>query len=169
MIRKLTTVALSAALALSLAACAAEAPKALTRAEGQSQSAPADFPAVTLAADGAPSITPLAGAAPTDFKAATLIKGAGKEVTADQTVTIQYSGYLWTGEKFDSSWDSGSPATFPLAQVIPGFAKAIAGQTIGSQVITIIPPALGYKDQAVGSIPANSTLIFVIDILDATK
>ena len=164
--KKIITLVSAALLALSLTACAGET-KVLTRAEGQSQSAPAEFPAVTLADNGAPAITPIAAAAPSDLKIATLIKGSGQAVTADQTVTIQYSGYLWTGEKFDSSWDSGSPATFPLSGVIPGFAKAIEGQTIGSQVITIIPPALGYQDQAVGSIPANSTLIFVIDILAA--
>jgi len=85
-------------------------------------------------------------------------------------VTVHYTGYIWeTGEVFDSSWESGKPAQFQLAegQLIKGFIKAIEGQTVGSQVITVLPPAEGYGDAAQGSIPANSTLIFVIDILGA--
>jgi FKBP-type peptidyl-prolyl cis-trans isomerase len=81
-------------------------------------------------------------------------------------VTVQYTGALWTeGTIFDSSWDRGTPAQFTTDQVVPGFAAALEGAQVGSQVVVVVPPAQGYRDQATGSIPANSTLVFVIDIL----
>ena len=52
---------------------------------------------------------------------------------------------------------------------MPGFTKAIAGQTVGSQVIAILPPADGYGEAGAGTIPPNSTLIFVVDILAAAN
>ena len=55
-----------------------------------------------------------------------------------------------------------------LSGVIPGWTQGLAGQTVGSQVLLVIPPDLGYGDQASGSIPANSTLVFVVDILAAS-
>jgi peptidylprolyl isomerase len=49
--------------------------------------------------------------------------------------------------------------------MIPGFAEALDGKTVGSQVLVVIPPDQGYGDQAQGPIPADSTLVFVVDIL----
>lgn len=143
----------------------------LPYAVGEEQTQPSGFPAVVSAENGTPGITQLKSPAPTDFKLATLIKGAGDTVAQGDNVTLHYSGYVWGGEKFDSSWDRGQPAQFQLSagQLIQGFIKALDGQTVGSQVIAVIPPAEGYGDQEQGSIPANSTLIFVIDILGTTK
>ena len=92
---------------------------------------------------------------------------SGIAVQTGQTLTVQYTGWLWDGTKFDSSWSTGSPATFKLdtGSVIAGWVEGLTGQTIGSQVLLVIPPAEGYGDKAQGSIPANSTLVFVIDIL----
>ena len=77
-----------------------------------------------------------------------------------------------TAEQFayDPSWDAG--ATFPVqnigqAQVIDGWNQGLVGLNVGSQVLLVVPPDLGYKDQAQGSIPANSTLVFVVDVLAA--
>ena len=139
------------------------------KADGAEQPAPDGFPVVVRAADGTPGLTQLKTVAPSEFKLATLIKGSGAVVQENQKVTVQYSGFVWGGDKFDSSWDRQSPSQFQLSKgaVIDGFVKAIAGQTIGSQVIAIIPPAEGYGDQEQSGIPANSTLIFVIDILGA--
>lgn len=144
----------------------------LPRAIGEAQgSAGEGFPALVLdPKTGQPGITPSKSAAPTEFKLHTTIKGRGEIVKLGEIVTVHYTGYIWeTGEVFDSSWEGGKPTQFQLAegQLISGFIKAIEGQTVGSQVITVLTPADGYGDAAQGSIPANSTLIFVIDILGA--
>ncbi|WP_456844344.1 FKBP-type peptidyl-prolyl cis-trans isomerase [Cellulomonas sp. P5_C6] len=147
---------------------AKDTPPVPKRAEGEAVTPPAGLPTVTLDADGKPSITPLTDPAPTTLVAQTLIKGAGAPVTADQTLTVHYTGWLWDGTQFDSSWDRGEPATFALSGVIPGWTQGLTGQTVGSQVLLIIPPDLGYGATASGSIPANSTLVFVVDILAAS-
>lgn len=143
----------------------------LPRAVGADQPEQAGFPSVVRAENGTPGITQLKSAAPKAFELATLIKGAGETVAIGDNVTLHYSGFVWGGEKFDSSWDRGQPAQFQLAagQLIQGFIKALDGQTVGSQVIAVIPPAEGYGDQEQSGIPANSTLIFVIDILGTTE
>lgn len=88
---------------------------------------------------------------------------------AGGSVTVHYTGVLWSdGTVFDSSWSRKSPATFSLNGVVPGFAQALEGQTVGSQIVAIIPPELGYGDQDNGTIPSGSTLVFVIDILGTT-
>lgn len=139
---------------------------ALARANGADQPATDGFPSVVLDAKGVPGITIPKADAPTDFKVAVLKKGDGAVVAAGASVTVHYTGALWADNSiFDSSWTKGAPVTFSLDQVVPGFAQALEGQTVGSQVIAIIPPALGYGDQASGSIPAGSTLVFVVDIL----
>ena len=179
-VRKLITIITTAALAFSLSACASQpsadqklaAPDTLstmTRATGEAQTPEAGYPEVTLDANGAPSITALKGEAPKEFGVSTLIKGAGAIVGSTDVVTVHYSGWLWDGTPFDSSWTSGQPAQFSLEQVVPGFTKSIAGQTVGSQVIAILPPADGYGEQGAGTIPPNSTLIFVVDILAAAN
>lgn len=139
---------------------------ALAKANGASQPAVDGFPAVVLDDKGVPGITIPKTDAPTDFKVAVLKKGDGAVVKKGATVTVHYTGALWSDNTiFDSSWTKGTPATFSLTAVVPGFAQAIEGQTVGSQVIAIIPPALGYGDKASGTIPAGSTLVFVIDVL----
>ena len=70
-----------------------------------------------------------------------------------------------TGKVVESSWSSGSPATFPLAQVIKGWQEGLAGMKAGGRRLLVIPPALGYGSQAAGPIKANETLIFVVDVL----
>ena len=153
--------------------------KALTRAEGKAVTdIPANLPKVTLASNGKPSLD-LNGYKP-DGKlvAQTLIKGDGAAVKATQTVDAQYSGWYadsnGTLHQFDSSWNRGSSAQFSLSQVITGWKNGLTGQTIGSQVLLVIPPDQGYgstdqTDSTTGkvTIPANSTLYFVVDILYA--
>jgi FKBP-type peptidyl-prolyl cis-trans isomerase len=147
---------------------AKDTPPVPKRAEGEAVTPPAGLPTVTLDADGKPTVTPVAGDAPTTLVVQPLIKGAGPVVTADQTLTVNYSLYLWDGTAVESSWDSGDPATFALNAVIPGWTEGLAGQTVGSQVLLIVPPDKGYGATAQGKIPANSTLIFVVDILAAS-
>lgn len=178
-LKKLFSVATAFALVFSLSACAdttnptseesaMSSDSALSQATGAVQPAEPGFPKIALAENGAPEITQLDEPAPAEFKLSTTIKGAGQVVTLDDLVTVHYSGWVWGGEAFDSSWTRGEPAQFSLLQVIPGFTKALEGQTVGSQVIAVIPPSEGYGDQAAGSIPPNSTLIFVVDILAST-
>ena len=96
--------------------------------------------------------------------------GTGAEATGG-TCVMHYTGWLWTdgakGAKFDSSHDRKSPFSFALGrgQVIKGWDEGVAGMKIGGKRTLIIPPGLGYG--APGSppkIPANATLIFVIDL-----
>ena len=83
---------------------------------------------------------------------------------------MQYSGWLFDGTPFDSSWVNGAPFTTQIGtgSVIQGWDQGIIGQTVGSQVLLVIPPDLAYGDTERGTIPASSTLIFVVDILDAS-
>jgi len=138
----------------------------LPRAEGTLQfNAGYGLPSVVRAPDGRPGIIVPDGPAPDQLVVQTLITGDGEEVTGDQPVRVHYTGVTWAGKDvFDTSWD-GDPRSMSLDSVVPGFAQALEGQTVGSQVMVVIPPDLGYGDQAQGSIPAGSTLVFVIDIL----
>ncbi|WP_323825705.1 FKBP-type peptidyl-prolyl cis-trans isomerase, partial [Pseudomonas aeruginosa] len=71
-------------------------------------------------------------------------------------VIVQYTGALYDGGTvFDSSWTNGAPAEFATTGVVPGFRKALEGQTVGSQVLVVMPASDGYGDQGQGSIPAN--------------
>ena len=136
------------------------------RAEGAAVAPVAGLPTVTLAADGTPTLKVATGAAPTALVAQPLIKGSGATIADGQTVTVNYSGWLWDGTQFDTSW-GGSKFTSSLkaGSIIPGWIKGIVGQTVGSQVLLVIPPDQGYGANAQGKIPANSTLVFVVDIL----
>ena len=139
----------------------------LPRATGQSQAPEAGMPTVILAPGGQPGIQIPNSDAPTEFNRTVLIEGGGEPIALDDEVVVQYTGWTWDGNQFDSSWDRGTPATFTVssASLIEGFVQALEGVTVGSQVIAVIPPDLGYGDRAQGSIPAGSTLIFVVDVL----
>ena len=141
----------------------------LAKAQGTLQFATSGLPAVLRAPDGRPGVQIPTSSKPTDLKVVDLIRGDKGQVVKDgDTVVVQYTGVLWdTASVFDSSWEKGSPVTVTAAdgQAIPGFVKALVGQHVGSQVLAVLPPSEGYGDQASGSIPANSTLVFVIDVL----
>lgn len=139
----------------------------LDRAKGTAVKPADGLPTVTLAADtGKPTITiPKGYKAPTDLVVQPLIKGTGAVIKETDTITAHYTGVLLDGTQFDSSWDSGKPASFSLQQVISGWTQGLAGQTVGSQVLLVIPASLGYGSTENNGIPANSTLVFVVDIL----
>lgn len=112
-------------------------------------------------------------AAPKEFRSITLIEGEGAEVEQGQQVTVDYFGTVWgNGDKpFDSSFERGEPATFPLQEgsLIDGWVKGLTGTKVGSRVMLIIPPELGYGAQGSGEqIPGGATLVFVIDVLAAS-
>lgn len=130
------------------------------------------LPKVTLAKNGEPSISGLTTYKKTGkLVSQTLIQGKGKKIKASDTISVQYKGWVLGGKAdspFDSSWSRGTPLSFSLSGgVITGWTKGLTGKTVGSQVLLIIPPSQGYGSTAQGSIPANSTLVFVVDILSA--
>ncbi len=139
----------------------------LAKADGEDQPATDGFPTVVLDGDGRPTITIPNAAPPTELKLALLKKGGGATVQPGSDVVVHYVGINWnTKVIFDESWARGAPATFNTGGVIAGFTAALEGQTIGSQVIVIIPPDQGYG--AAGSPPdigGTDTLVFVVDIL----
>jgi peptidylprolyl isomerase len=139
----------------------------LPKANGSAQAAKAGFPTVILAPNGQPGLQIPDSSAPSEFDRNILIQGEGEEIAIGDTVVVHYSGWTWDGVQFDTSWDRGAPASFQVSSqgLIEGFVKALEGVKIGSQVIAVIPPELGYGDNAQGLIPAGSTLIFVIDVL----
>jgi len=139
----------------------------LPHAVGDVQAPANGMPIVNRATDGKPAVSIPKTAAPTKFSSSVLIQGKGSAVKLGDKVVVHYSGYLWNGTTFDSSWESGNPASFTVdnSHLIKGFVKTLVGQRVGSQVIGVIPPSLGYGATANGSIPANSTLVFVVDIL----
>lgn len=95
------------------------------------------------------------------------VVGTGKEAKSGDTVTVNYLGTLTNGTKFDSSYDRKAPFTTQIGvgQVIKGWDEGIVGMKIGGKRTLIIPSDLGYGNQAAGSIPPNSTLIFQVELL----
>jgi FKBP-type peptidyl-prolyl cis-trans isomerase len=142
--------------------------------------APASSTSSTTASATSTSSTPLpaalntkpkvaipSGAPPKQLEIKDLIKGTGPAATASSTLTVQYVGVLYKGGKqFDASWNDGSgqPVQLPLSGVIKGWQQGIPGMRVGGRRELIIPPSLGYGSAAQAKIPANSTLVFVIDL-----
>ncbi len=111
------------------------------------------------------------GPAPTDLVIRDLVVGTGTVVDTTATVNLKYVGTLYVnGTVFDASWGkaANNEATFPLNGVIPGFAQGLVGMKVGGRREIVIPPALGYGSTASGSIPANSTIVFVVDMESTT-
>lgn len=120
---------------------------------------------------GYPVITSKSSTAPKNIEVKDLVVGKGAAATSSSTVTVQYVGVLYkNGTKFDSSWDGGTPAQFSLTGVVKGFQFGIAGTKgvppmhVGGRRIIIMPASLAYGNKANGSIPANSPLVFVVDL-----
>jgi FKBP-type peptidyl-prolyl cis-trans isomerase len=95
-------------------------------------------------------------------------EGTGEEAKTGSTVSVHYVGRLEDGTEFDNSLDRGAPLTFPLGRgnVIQGWERGIPGMKVGEQRRLRIPPALGYGDRRSGQIPASSTLIFDVKLVD---
>lgn len=94
--------------------------------------------------------------------------GTGTVATIGKTVTVNYIGVFTNGQKFDSSYDRNQPFSFVVGQgqVIKGWDLGIIGMKVGGKRILVVPPEYGYGSQAYGPIPANSTLIFQVELLD---
>lgn len=93
-------------------------------------------------------------------------EGKGKVPSDNDTVKAHYKGTLISGEQFDSSYDRGQPAEFPVSGVIKGWTEALKLMKVGGKVKLFIPPELGYGPTARPGIPANSVLLFDVELLD---
>ena len=91
--------------------------------------------------------------------------GDGATAKAGDSVSVNYTGWLQDGTKFDSSIDRGQPSEFTLGQVIQGWNEGVVGMRVNGTRLLIIPPSLGYGSTANGSIPADSTLIFEVQLV----
>jgi len=180
--------ALLAAAALGLSACASSTPKAsspTTTASTAGAEPPATtastapgnasviapIPSQDLSPAGssgtAPTVVVPAGSPPSQLESADLIVGTGPAAAAGDSVTVQYVLATYSARKvIQSSWTS-QPFQFTLGegQVISGWDKGVVGMRVGGRRELIIPAALGYGDQSPGpGISANDTLVFVIDL-----
>jgi FKBP-type peptidyl-prolyl cis-trans isomerase len=121
-------------------------------------------PAITIPAN----VTP-----PGTLQVKPLIKGTGPVVQKDDVIAVQDTGMVWqTGETFQSTWTGTGPFTTVIGagQVIAGWDTGLVGQTVGSRVLLVVPPADGYGSAGSPSvgISGTDTLVFVVDILAAT-
>ncbi|GAA3447230.1 FKBP-type peptidyl-prolyl cis-trans isomerase [Planomonospora venezuelensis] len=121
----------------------------------------------------APTLTTKTGEkAPKELVSKVVIKGTGPVVKSGQKLMAHYIGKIWgTDKQFDSSWDRGEPATFPIGvgQVVKGWDDTLVGLPVGTRVLVSIPPALGYGEQgnAQAGIKGTDTIVFLVDIVGA--
>lgn len=106
---------------------------------------------------------------PDGLKIVDLKQGTGAAVKANQCLSVQYTGWLDNGTKFDSSRDRVGGFRFVVGQgqVIPGWDEGLVGMKVGGRRRLVIPPALAYGPQGQGPIPANATLTFIVEVLRA--
>lgn len=97
--------------------------------------------------------------------------GSGDAVVTGDTVVVHYIGTLQDGTEFDNSNKRGEPFSFTVGEgrVIKGWEEGLIGMKVGGKRILVIPPEMAYGTQAIGPIPANSTLVFAIELLEIKK
>lgn len=138
----------------------------LKEATGTTVPPKAGLPKVTVNPGKAADITMPKTAAPKTLVSQPLITGKGEKVVKGQTLRVAYTGALWrNGKVFDSS--PGYPTPIGVGAVVPGWDKSLVGQTIGSRVLLVVPPADGYGAAGQGEIKGTDTMVFVVDILGA--
>ena len=127
------------------------------------------LPQITRAANGAPSVDFTGAVKPEGLVVEVLEAGDGAAVVEGQQITVHYAGWLWDGAQFDASWDRGEPISFGIARgsLIDGWVEGIVGQPVGSKLLLSVPPEKGYGQRSMGPIPGGSTLVFVVDVLEA--
>jgi FKBP-type peptidyl-prolyl cis-trans isomerase len=146
-------------------------PTTTTTVDVPSSFAPVSDPSAAGTFGKAPTVTVPTGAAPTVMEASNLITGKGAVARQNDTVELEYVLATYSTHKVvQSSWTS-SPLTDKLADTsfIPGFFEGVVGMRVGGRRELVIPPSLGYGDEAPGGgIAKNDTLVFVIDLLKVT-
>ncbi len=130
------------------------------------------LPTVTRAPDGAPSVTvPADLPPPTDLEVAPLVRGTGPQVRIGHVVTVRFTAVRWSdGGVFDTTWSPGTApqtVTIGVGQLVEGWDQGLLEQTVGSRVLLVVPPHLGYGGTS--SDLADETLVYVVDILDAHR
>jgi FKBP-type peptidyl-prolyl cis-trans isomerase len=144
-------------------------PKA--EAEGEQAAVEEGMPEVDAGGQKPAEITiPEGQDPPKELQQQVLIEGDGAEVEAGQALAVQYTGVTWSdGKKFDSSWDRDSASAFQIGteSVVEGWDEGLVGKHIGDRVLLVVPPDMAYGEEGTESIPADSTLVFVVDILGA--
>jgi peptidylprolyl isomerase len=133
--------------------------------EGTSVRPMAGLPTVTDKG-GTPEITIPKSEPPSTLQVQPLIKGKGRKVGANDTITFNYLWVRWSdGTVLEESYGS-EPAASPLSGLLPGMVKGLTDQTVGSRVLLVIPPTDGYPDgNATPSIKPGETLVMVVDLL----
>jgi FKBP-type peptidyl-prolyl cis-trans isomerase FkpA len=157
--RSFSVVALTLTLAVFFGGCAspaapAAAPTAPPAAAAKPANAQAGGPAFPV-----PTVTQL--------KSEDLVVGTGAEAVDGKKVSVQYTGWLTDGKKFDSSYDRNQPFTFTLGggQVIKGWDEGVKGMKVGGKRRLIIPADMGYGSQGAGGIiPPGATLVFDVEL-----
>ncbi|WP_433461435.1 FKBP-type peptidyl-prolyl cis-trans isomerase [Spirillospora sp. CA-128828] len=138
--------------------------------------APVDEPGLPRVAEAptgqAPAVTMPRSAPPKGLQVRALVKGDGPAVRKGQLLALQYAGYFWRdGKVFNSSWSEGHPfgVMIGTGQVMKGWDQGLVGQRVGSRVLLVVPPSLGYgsKGLAQFGIRGSDTLVFVVDLLGA--
>jgi peptidylprolyl isomerase/FKBP-type peptidyl-prolyl cis-trans isomerase FklB len=154
MTRFLTTLAAGLLVALSLSAC------------GQSKEAIANmdaaktFMATNAKAEGVKTLP-----SGVQYKIVTSGPADGTSPKKSDEVKVHYEGKLLSDEIFDSSFQRGAPATFPLGGLIPAWVEALQQMKPGDEWLLYVPPEQGYGAQGAGPIPPNSVLIFRIQLI----
>ncbi|GAA4122164.1 FKBP-type peptidyl-prolyl cis-trans isomerase [Knoellia locipacati] len=139
----------------------------LKEAEGAAVAPKSGLPTVKMNPGKAATITMPKTTAPTALVNQPLVTGTGAKVEKGQTIKVAYTGALWRdGKVFDSN-ATGYPTAIGVGAVVPGWDKAIVGQTVGSRLLLVVPPADGYGAQGQGDIKGTDTMVFVVDILGA--
>jgi peptidylprolyl isomerase len=174
---RIPALVLTAAVAVATAACGSSTPttspsttaKAPVGTSPSTTFAPVSQPSPAGTFGVKPSVTVPTGRPPTHLEVSDLITGTGAVAKKGDTVTVQYVGVAYsTEQQFDASWDRNMPFTFVLGvgDVIKGWDEGVVGMRVGGRRELVIPPALGYGAESPSpAIPANETLIFVVDLL----
>jgi peptidylprolyl isomerase len=133
--------------------------------EGTTVKPKSGLPTVTVK-NGQPEIGVPKTDPPTTLQVQPLIKGKGKKIGENDQVTFDYRWVRWSDGKLLEESYSGEPATAALSGLLPGMVKGITGQTVGSRVLLVIPPADGYPDgNPTPSVGPGETLVMVVDLL----
>lgn len=149
------------------------------RATGVLQAPQAGFPSVVTSPNGTPGITLDLQSPPKTLQWEVVRRGSGEKIKAGDVVLMQVQGIEWTNPAptttFDSTWTTGVPRPYVLTALAsadgtnsldPGSVKALTGQTVGSQVLVVVPPKFGYPSgKAPSGYPTDATLILVYDVV----
>jgi len=150
----------------------------LGKANGADQVPQAGYPSVALAPNGRPGLTFSSQDIPDGLGAIALKQGNGATVKKGDSVIANLTGVVWGAKKtFASSWDNNAPVTVTAADLdangdglVPGLAKALIGQKVGSQLLVVVSPDEGYGTaQPPTGVTSSDTLVFVLDVLGISE